>query len=408
MTSTSRSDPTVTVAIPTFNRAALLRGCITSVLAQDHPHLCVVVHDNASTDDTAEVVASFDDERVSYRCNDENVGMFRNWKRAAELNTSDYLCLLQDDDRLLPGFVRESVALLEALPGTGFAFSLFRHVDEDGTTLGGQPDAQRVPRERRIPGSEYLHRMVAGRGWEIHASTVMMRSSALDSVGSLDAPHSDHTHDFNLYLRLASRYDIAFTGLELSEVRLHESQYTETNFRSADATGNLALMTEHVDAAAYLVASERAREPSYRTWLSERLIALNRSRSEQTQTFVPAINLPWDARLELATEEIASLVPVGATLVLLDEDKWRYDLDLPGRRLLPFLERDGEYFGPPPDADTAVREMRRLVDAGAGFVVVGWPAFWWLDFYPALRRELESRFTCLLSNSRLVTFQALP
>ncbi len=80
----------------------------------------------------------------------------------------------------------------------------------------------------------------------------MLRAAALAEVGALDAPHSDHTHDFNLFLRLAARYDIAFPGSALSLVRIHPEQDTETNFRAAAATGSLALATELVDAAAYM------------------------------------------------------------------------------------------------------------------------------------------------------------
>jgi glycosyltransferase involved in cell wall biosynthesis len=397
--------PTVTISIPTYNRAALLGGCLDGVLAQDYPALRVVVVDNASTDATAEVVASrADDDRLTYLRNDRNVGLYPNWKRAAEANTSDYLCLLQDDDRVLPRFVSASVAALEAQPQAGFAFSLFEHIDDEGASLGIQQDADRIPAEDPIPGAEYLHRLVAGRGWEIHASGVMMRATALERVGAFDAPHSNLTHDFNLYLRLAASFDIACTREVLSQVRVHGDQFTEANFRAAEAAGNLALMTEVIDAAAYLIGSERARDPAYRKWLQERMLTLNRYRSDLTQSFVPGINMPWTDKLALAAEEIAGCVPSGADLILLDEDQLRHGMDLRGRRALPFLERDGAYFGPPGDDDAAVAELERLLRAGATHVVAAWPAFWWLDFYPGLRHALDTRFRRVLDNSRVVVW----
>jgi hypothetical protein len=68
------------------------------------------------------------------------------------------------------------------------------------------------------------------------------------------------------------------------------------------------------------------------------------------------------------------------------------------------LERDGEYWGNPPDAETAVRELERLRRAGAQFVVFAWPAFWWLIIYAGLRRHLRARYRCLLETDRLVIF----
>lgn len=62
------SEAKVTIAIPTYNRARLLKVCLESVLAQDHPDFGVVVLDNASSDDTQTVVRSFADRdrRVTY------------------------------------------------------------------------------------------------------------------------------------------------------------------------------------------------------------------------------------------------------------------------------------------------------------------------------------------------------
>lgn len=68
-----------------------------------------------------------------------------------------------------------------------------------------------------------------------------------------------------------------------------------------------------------------------------------------------------------------------------------------GRRALPFPEREGRYWGPPADGAQAVAELTRLCATGAGFVVAGWPAFWWLDHYPELRAHLSRQRSAALS-----------
>jgi glycosyltransferase involved in cell wall biosynthesis len=75
-------DATVTVAIPTRNRSRWLRAALESALGQTYPKLRVVVSDNASTDDTAQVVSSFADARLAYHRSDVDVGMFGNLNRA--------------------------------------------------------------------------------------------------------------------------------------------------------------------------------------------------------------------------------------------------------------------------------------------------------------------------------------
>jgi hypothetical protein len=71
---------------------------------------------------------------------------------------------------------------------------------------------------------------------------------------------------------------------------------------------------------------------------------------------------------------------------------------------VPFLEHDGQYWGPPPDDATALREFERLRQAGAAFLAVAWPAFWWLDYYTDFHRHLRGRYRCLLENDRLIVF----
>ena len=109
-------------------------------------------------------------------------------------------------------------------------------------------------------------------------------------------------------------------------------------------------------------------------------------------------------KLHLATLELASLIPECVTSILVDEDKLWTEGVMAGRHHIPFLERDGEYWGPPPDDKTAIREFKRLRQVGATFMVFAWPAFWWLGYYTGLHQHLRSRFRCVLENDRLVVF----
>lgn len=99
--------------------------------------------------------------------------------------------------------------------------------------------------------------------------------------------------------------------------------------------------------------------------------------------------VPWLYEMQTALEEVAAVVPSGATLILVDEDRWGGGQALRGRRTLPFLERDGRYWGLPPDSDSAIRELERLRSLGAQYLVFMRPSFWWLDFYAGFRDHLR-------------------
>lgn len=397
----------VTVAIPTYNRAQLLKVSIESVLAQNYPDFRVVVLDNASSDDTEAVVRSIADrdQRVTYMRNETNIGMLRNSNRAIEVNSSPYLTIFHDDDVMLPGFISESVQVLDEHPRAGFSFTLARFIDIDGAPLNLQNTGD-VP-DGLIDGLEFLNLCVSWRGCPIYPMTVLMRTAALAVVGPFDSPHTEHTFDLTMYLRLAAHFDIFFLRKELVHVRIHPGQQFDKYWRSSEATGPCGVMAELIDAIAYLLQTDRAQDSSYRGWLAERLLALNARQSEYIHPLVPSMYHGWTERLQLATHELSKLIPPGDTFILVDEAQWGGE-GVADRHVIPFLERDGQYWGAPPDDETAIRELERLRRAGASFMVFGWPAFWWLDYYFGLHRHLRSECRCVLKNSNLVVFDLQP
>jgi hypothetical protein len=126
-------------------------------------------------------------------------------------------------------------------------------------------------------------------------------------------------------------------------------------------------------------------------------------RSALTHELVPELNLSWDERIEIARDEIVAIIDPGKTFILVDEGEWGAEM-APERQVIPFLERDGCYWGVPADDRIAIEELERLRGKGAAFVVFGWPAFWWLDYFSGLREHLQSRYSCVLSNSRFVVY----
>jgi O-methyltransferase len=111
----------------------------------------------------------------------------------------------------------------------------------------------------------------------------------------------------------------------------------------------------------------------------------------------------WDYRVRLSAQEIATLVQPESTFILVDQETFRNEIAIE-RRVLPFLERNGEYGGAPPDDETAIRELERLRQSGANFIIFAWPAFWWFEHYAGFNRHLRFNFPCILENERLVAF----
>jgi len=112
----SPSSPTVSVGIPTYNRAEGLRRALESVLAQSERDLEVIVADNASSDETARVVeeAVARDARVRSIRQPRNVGLTANFNTVLQAARGRYAMVLADDDWLEPDYLARCRAALDA------------------------------------------------------------------------------------------------------------------------------------------------------------------------------------------------------------------------------------------------------------------------------------------------------
>lgn len=102
-----------TVVIPTRERADVLYSALESATSQDFDDLEIIVSDNASEDNTRDVVLSKADDRVRYIRTDRRLGMTGNWEFAMSHVTGDWVTIIGDDDALLPGSLARVRALID-------------------------------------------------------------------------------------------------------------------------------------------------------------------------------------------------------------------------------------------------------------------------------------------------------
>jgi len=125
--------PLVSVCIVTYNSASDIEDCLHAVLRQSFPLASVVVVDNASTDDTREVLARFG-ERIHIVLNERNNGFAGGQNQAiAASGPSDYVLVLNPDVSLEPDYVAEIVAAMERDPRIGSATGMLVRADQPDT-----------------------------------------------------------------------------------------------------------------------------------------------------------------------------------------------------------------------------------------------------------------------------------
>ena len=129
-------NPLVTIAIPTYNRAdGYLKEAIQSALDQTSENIEVLISDNASTDNTRELVENLTDRRISCYRQDENIGFVNNWNFALKAAKGDYFLLLCDDDRIDPTMIESCVNVIKEHGDAGLIVTGARVIDAGGNVI---------------------------------------------------------------------------------------------------------------------------------------------------------------------------------------------------------------------------------------------------------------------------------
>ncbi len=131
-----KQGPLVTIAIPTYNRAGgFLPVVLEAALSQTWQNIEVLVGDNASTDETPDIVGAIEDERLVYFRHKENIGANGNFNDLLNRARGEWFLLLHDDDLIDHDFVESCLSVVEPGHQLGFICTGVRSIDADGNTL---------------------------------------------------------------------------------------------------------------------------------------------------------------------------------------------------------------------------------------------------------------------------------
>lgn len=249
--------PKVSVVIPTYNYGRFLQECVGSVRHQAGVDLDIVVVDDGSQDDTAEVCARIaaTEPRLRVVTHQVNRGHIETFNHALSLADGDFVVKLDSDDCLTTGSLARSAALLAEHPEVSFVYGrprVFTGVPPEEADLspGDAPARWNV-----WPGEAWLTARLRRGHNPIKQPEVMMRRSALEKVGGhrAEVPASS---DLNLWLRLAQVGDVGrINGPIQGLYRMHD-----TNMHDTMHGGVIADLTARWDAMDIFVSES---EPAH-------------------------------------------------------------------------------------------------------------------------------------------------
>jgi len=222
----ARSQPLVSICIPSYRGAEYLPATIESVLQQSYANFELWIVDDASPDDTADVVARFNDPRIHLIRNQCNLGPEGNWNRCLEVATGKYYKLLPQDDLLAPDSLAEHVAILEADRNNELAlvFGSRLVIDHRGRSIFRR--GLSVSAKGRISGRKLVRRCVsAGTNMIGEPGNGLMRRSLAVRLGPYDTRHP-YMVDLDYWFRALACGDGYYTGKRSSCFRISQGSWS--------------------------------------------------------------------------------------------------------------------------------------------------------------------------------------
>ena len=201
--------PQVSVIIPTFNRSNFIGQAIESVLTQSFQDWELIVMDNGSTDGTREILQAYmkKDRRISSDY-DPGRSLVSARRSAVILARGEFIAFLDDDDIFFANKLETQVKFLNAHPETMLVYSYVEMIDGDGKLLCTWPDK---------PAASYLELV---RGNTIQLNSALIRKEVFGKLAP-SQPRLESCDDYELCLRIAKSFPIAFLPEKVGVYRIH-------------------------------------------------------------------------------------------------------------------------------------------------------------------------------------------
>ncbi|WP_246999250.1 glycosyltransferase family 2 protein [Halosolutus gelatinilyticus] len=188
--------PTVSVVIPTYNRADVLPRSIDSVYNQTLDDCEIIIVDDNSSDNTGEIIEQYDDSRMSYIVHEENMGGAAARNTGIEAASSEYIAFLDSDDEWLPTKLEKQLEVFDRVnPHTGVVYTGHYLSDSDSKRLGPVPTASGDVYRDQLK-SDYIN----------PTSTVMVRKECFETAGGFN-PNLPARQDYDMWLRISEHYE---------------------------------------------------------------------------------------------------------------------------------------------------------------------------------------------------------
>jgi glycosyltransferase involved in cell wall biosynthesis len=232
----------VSIIITCYNLQYFVQEAIGSLLDQvcDFAYEIIVV-DDASTDNSREVIAGIQDPRVKLIALEKNAGAPQAINIGFAQASGEYLCRFDADDKWYPNYLQKAAALLDANPGIVLVHTDVSFIDEHGRITSERNNIKR-PASLQAADHEFAHILSS---YYINAPAIMARKSAWDSVMPWPERFRPGLGDWFLTLCMLENSRSYFINEPLAYYRIHTTNMHRAMIKNRSAEANTAYILDY-------------------------------------------------------------------------------------------------------------------------------------------------------------------
>jgi GT2 family glycosyltransferase len=225
----------IDVFIPCYNYGRFLCQCVNSVLGQSGVDVRVLVIDDASPDNTAEVAEALarENPRVTVIRHSTNKGHIKTYNEGIEWASADYMLLLSADDYLLPGALSRATDLMDAYPQVGFTFGNVVELDDGGNETPRKRimEVTNDSGKRILEGREFIE--LSGADNLVATCSAVVRTELQKHLGGY-REELWHAGDMEMWLRFAAHASVGFISAYQGVYRRHSANMSTAYYFVSD------------------------------------------------------------------------------------------------------------------------------------------------------------------------------
>lgn len=220
----------VSVIIPTYNRAHLIKRSIKSVLDQTYQNFEVIVVDDGSTDSTKEIVESFNESRIKYIKHKQNKGTAAARNTGIKYSKSDFIAFQDSDDEWLPEKLEKEMKAFEnSTVNVGVIYSGIWYLKDNEKRY--VPYSQITKKEGNIHNELLTGNFVSGLS--------VIRKTCFEKVGLFNE-NLPSLEDWELYIRISKYFCFKFIDEPLA-IAYCSSDSASTNYSNLTKSSELII-----------------------------------------------------------------------------------------------------------------------------------------------------------------------